>query len=173
MGAVCVPVVSAILGILLRCTPLGRRSNQVPRISNTRSTAGLCQCCVSHPPPPPALHAEDPDQPARPRLRAGLSTLQRSSAAAAATAAVGSSSSFTSTPAQGAAAGTSPTQLPPAAARPGAAVQMTAVQTSPLPGAMHLLTAGLCCHQLSTLSRLPGFRPFVPFVPLPVSAAGI
>jgi hypothetical protein len=85
--------------------------------------------CCPHPP-----CADDPDQPARPRLRAGLSTLQRSSAAAAGTAAVGSSSSFSSTPAQGlGVAGTSPTQLPPAAARPGAAVQMT-VQTSPLQG---------------------------------------
>lgn len=81
-----------------------------------------------------ALPTDDPDQPVRPRLRAGLSTLQRSSAAAAAagTAAVGSSTAFTSSQAPAVTTAASPAQLPPAAARPGAAVQM--VQLSPLPG---------------------------------------
>lgn len=102
-------------------------------------------CSVYQPPTP-----DDPDQPVRPRLRAGLSNLQRSSAAAAAgaaaagaaaatAAAVGSSSSFTSSPGPGGGAGgaastaASPGQLPPATARPGTAIQMTQV-SSPATG---------------------------------------
>jgi hypothetical protein len=99
-------------------------------VPKTHMHRGCADCCrrAAHAP------ADDPDQPVRPRLRAGLSTLQRSSAAAAAagTAAVGSSTAFTSSPAPAVTTAASPAQLPPAAARPGAAVQM--VQLSPLPG---------------------------------------
>jgi hypothetical protein len=103
------------------------------------------------PPPTP----DDPDQPVRPRLRAGLSNLQRSSAAAAAAggaaagaaaataAAVGSSSSFTSSPGPGGGGGgaastaASPGQLPPATARPGTAIQMTQL-SSPATGVLFI-----------------------------------
>lgn len=105
------------------------------------------------------MPADDPDQPVRPRLRAGLSTLQRSSAAAAAaaTAAVGSSTAFTSSPAPAVTTAASPAQLPPAAARPGAAVQM--VQLSPLPG------EGVCMWWPQVLVASVGALVFIRLLP--------
>jgi hypothetical protein len=100
----------------------------------TTETTGCCVHALLTCTSPYAVLADDPDQPMRPRLRAGLSTLQRSSAAAAAagtSTAVVTSTAFASSPGPITTAA-SPAQLPPAAARPGSAVQM--VQMPPLLG---------------------------------------